>query len=237
MDARLLIVDDDPIGRSFLADNLTADGFVVLEAGTVEAGKRLLQTRMLDLAIIDLGLPDGDGLALLRHVRESDRALGRVDPDLPLIVLSGRGTEVDRVRGFDRGADDYVCKPFSYPELLRRIAVRLRRAGQTAAGARVRVGPLELDALARQVWIDSELVELTSKEFSLLRTLASDPVRVFTREELLKIVWGWDVSVAGSSRTLDGHASRLRRKLRREGVKLVVNVWGVGYRLTDGTGR
>jgi DNA-binding response OmpR family regulator len=233
--ARILIVDDEPVGRAFLADNLTADGFQVLEAGSVAAAKRLIATRVVNLAIIDIGLPDGDGLELVRFVRGADRAVGRANPDLPLIVLSGRGTEIDRVRGFDRGADDYVSKPYSYPELVRRISVALKRARHAAAGARMEIGPLEIDALARQAWVEGEPVKLSSKEFSLLRTLASEPSRVFTREELMRIVWGWAEPVLGSSRTLDGHASRLRRKICRGETKLVINVWGVGYRLIDGT--
>jgi DNA-binding response OmpR family regulator len=233
--ARILVVDDEPVGREFLADNLCADGFAVHSADSLTAARRLLSTSLVDLAIIDLRLPDGDGLELVSLVRGSDRALGRIDPDLPLIVVSGRATEVDRVRGFDRGADDYVCKPYSYPELLRRIQVRLRRAGQARAGGRVRIGALEIDALSRRAWLHGEQVLLSNKEFSLLRTLASDPGRVFTREELLRIVWGWADPVGGSTRTLAGHASRLRRKLAG-GAQYVVNVWGVGYRLVDGVG-
>jgi DNA-binding response OmpR family regulator len=234
--SRILLVEDDPIARSFLADNLCADGFEVLCAETAVAAQRLLFTNFLDLALIDLGLPDGDGLELLELVRGADRSLGRVDPELPLIVLSGRAAEVDRVRGFDRGADDYVCKPFSYPELLRRINLRLRRASQAKAGARLRVGALELDAFSRQAWLGGSPLALSSKEFSLLRTLASDPTRVFTRDELLRLVWGWIEPAAGSTRTLDGHASRLRRKLDAGGAQMIVNVWGVGYRLTDAAG-
>jgi DNA-binding response OmpR family regulator len=230
---RILLVDDDRAERSFLADNLCADGFEVLCAATAAAARRLLHTNFLDLALIDLGLPDGDGLELLSLVRGADRALGRVDPELPLIVLSGRASELDRIRGFDRGANDYVCKPFSYPELLRRINLRLRRASRETAGARLRVGALEIDALSRQAWLDGRELILSTKEFSLLRTLASDPTRVFTRSELLRIVWGWPEPATGSTRTLDGHASRLRRKLGASGASMVVNVWGIGYRLTD----
>ena len=232
--ARILIIDDDPVGREFLSDNLCADGFEVLSADTAAAARRLLRATVLDLAIIDLGLPDGDGLELIALVRGSDRVLGRLDPQLPLIVVAGRGTEVDRVRGFDRGADDYLCKPVSYLELRCRIRARLRQAEQSRAGARTRVGDLEIDALARQAWLEGEPVALSNKEFSLLRTLASDPARVFTREELLRIVWGWADPLCGSTRTLDGHASRLRRKLSGGGARYVVNVWGIGYRLTDG---
>src|SRR5581483_4590753 len=111
---RILVIDDDPLAREFLADNLCADGFHVLGAGTVAAARRLLCTNLLDIALVDLGLPDGDGLELIELVRKADQAHGRVDPALPLIVVSGRAGEVDRIRGFDRGADDYICKPVSY---------------------------------------------------------------------------------------------------------------------------
>jgi DNA-binding response OmpR family regulator len=130
---RILLVDDEPIERDFLADNLCADGFEVLSADTVAAAQRLLFTNFIDLAVIDLGLPDGDGLELLTLVRAADRALGRVDPELPLIVVSGRATEVDRVRGLDRGADDYVCKESCL--LPPRARATRRRAGQPAPGS------------------------------------------------------------------------------------------------------
>jgi DNA-binding response OmpR family regulator len=231
----VLVVDDDRTSRSFLADNLTADGYEVLEAGTIAAAQRLLSTSSLDLAIVDLGLPDGDGLGLLALVRDSGQLLARIDATLPMIVISGRDTTVDRLRGFERGCDDYVTKPYSYPELRARVAALLRRR-RTPTMARLRVGPLEVDALARQAWLHGELLTLSSKEFGLLRALVSEPERVFTREELLRVVWGWDEATAAGAytRTLDSHASRLRRKLTVDGVRFVINVWGVGYRLVDG---
>jgi DNA-binding response OmpR family regulator len=232
----ILVVDDDRSSRSFLADNLTADGYEVLEAGTMATAQRLLSTSLLDLAIVDLGLPDGDGLELLRLVRDSSQLLARIDATLPMIVTSGRDTTVDRVRGFERGCDDYVTTPYSYPELRARIAALLRRRVPGTTMARLRVGPLEVDALARQAWLHGERLTLSSKEFALLRALVSEPERVFTREELLRVVWGWDEATAASAytRTLDSHASRLRRKLAVDGVRFVINVWGVGYRLVDG---
>jgi DNA-binding response OmpR family regulator len=232
----ILVVDDDRSSRAFLADNLTADGYEVLEAGTISAAQRLLSTSSLDLAIVDLGLPDGDGLGLLALVRESSQLLARIDATLPMIVISGRDSAVDRLRGFERGCDDYVTRPYSYPELRARVAALLRRRMPTPTLARLRVGPLEVDALARQAWLDGERLTLSSKEFGLLRALVSEPERVFTREELLRAVWGWDEATAAGAytRTLDSHASRLRRKLAVDGVRFVVNVWGVGYRLTDG---
>ena len=232
----ILVVDDDRASRAFLADNLTAEGYEVLEAGTMAAAQRLLSTSLLDLAIVDLGLPDGDGLELLRLVRESSQTLARIDATLPMIVTSGRDSSVDRVRGFERGCDDYITTPYVYPELRARVAALLRRRTPNSTMARVRVGPLEVDALARQAWLDGRLLTLSSKEFALLRALVNEPARVFTREELLRVVWGWDEATAASAytRTLDSHASRLRRKLAGEGVRFVINVWGVGYRLIDG---
>jgi DNA-binding response OmpR family regulator len=232
----ILVVDDDRASRAFLADNLTADGYEVLEAGTVVAARRLLSTSLLDLAIIDLGLPDGDGLELLALVRESGQPLARIDATLPMVVISARDTTVDRVRGFERGCDDYVTRPYSYPELRARVAALLRRRVPAATLARLRVGPLEVDALTRQAWLDGELLTLSSKEFALLRALVSAPDHVFTREELLRVVWGWDEATAAGAytRTLDSHASRLRRKLAVDGMRFVINVWGIGYRLVDG---
>ncbi len=228
----VLIVEDDPISRSFLHDNLVADGFSVLQAGTVAAARRLLADAYIDVAVLDLGLPDEDGLSLLSAVRRGERIVARVDPDLPLLVLSGRGSETDRLRGFRLGADDYLAKPFSYAELHARIRALLARSGRRARGSRTRIGPLEIDTGSHQVWLDGRPVELSGKEYSLLVALAADPMRVYTREELLSGVWGFQQLCP--TRTLDTHACRLRQKLSRGGARFVVNVWGVGYRLIDG---
>jgi len=227
----ILIVEDHPATRRFLADNLAADGYEPLEALSAGEGRRLIAGRSPDLAIVDLGLPDRDGLDLLREVRESGRSGGGLDSSLPVLVLSGRAGEMDRVRGFDRGADDYLAKPFSYPELRARIDALLRRTSARTRLGRVRVGPLELDPVSRGVWLDGARVPLSKKEYGLLRRLASEPTRVFTREELLCGVWGFPKP--GPTRTLDSHASRLRRKLTHPDHSFVVNVWGVGYRLVD----
>jgi DNA-binding response OmpR family regulator len=230
--ATILVVEDHKPTRTFLADNLAADGFELLEAQTAAEALRLMKTKYPDLAIIDLGLPDRDGLGLLREIRDSDRIASRVDPDLPLLVLSGRASELDRVRGLDRGCDDYMGKPFSYPELHARVNALLRRTRRRPGAGRIRVGNFELDPIARQVRIRGKAVHLSKKEFALVRVLASEPTRVFTREELLRSVWGY--RTIGASRTIDSHACRLRSKLRAQGDKLVINVWGVGYRLLDG---
>ena len=228
----LLLVEDDPIVRTFLADNLTADGFRVLMADSLGEGLRVLEYEAPDLAVVDVGLPDGSGLDLVARVRGADGVASRLDPALPLVILSGRAAELDRIRGFDRGCDDFVPKPFSYGELRRRIEALLRRSGDRRGSGRLRIGPLEIDPLSREVSLHGERVALSQKEFALLLALAAQPTRVFTKHELLRDVWGF--RAMGTTRTLDSHACRLRQKLGAGGARFVVNVWGVGYRLVDG---
>ncbi len=227
----ILLVEDDRALRTFLADNLTADGFELLVAGTAREGSALLESRAPAVAIVDVELPDASGLSLIARVRRSDPRFARVDPQQRFLVLSGRGTELDRVRGLQHGADDYVVKPFSYPELLLRVRSLLRRGAGRTQAAPVRVGALEVDPPTRDVRVGGRRVDLSAREFSLLRALAADPTRVFTKDELLRDVWGY--AALGSTRTLDSHACRLRRKLGIEGERFVVNVWGVGYRLVE----
>jgi DNA-binding response OmpR family regulator len=228
----ILLVEDHLATRTFLADNLAADGFDLIEADSVAGAQKLMVTAYPDLAIVDLGLPDGDGLELLRGVRRGDRVASQIDPNLPMLILTGRASELDRLRGFDRGCDDYVTKPFSYQELRARILALLRRSTSRPGSGRVRIGSLEIDPLCRRVWLHGEELALSNKEFALLRALSADPTRAFTREELLRGVWGF--RTLGATRTLDSHAFRLRRKLNQKGDRFLVNVWGVGYRLVDG---
>ncbi len=228
----ILLVEDDDATRAFLADNLTADGYDVLLADCLRDGLRLLETKFPDLALVDVGLPDGSGLELVRRVREADGVASRIDPATPLLVLSGRSGELDRLRGFERGADDYVCKPFAYGELRARVGALLRRAQRRPGAGRLRVGPVVLDPASREVTVHGEPVTLSQKEFALLRQLAVEPTRVWTKAELLRTVWGFQA--LGRTRTLDSHACRLRAKLGVHGDRFVVNVWGVGYRLVDG---
>ena len=228
----LLLVEDDPVLRTFLADNLTADGYEVRVADGLRDGLRELELRRPGLAIVDLGLPDGSGLELIARVRAADGVASRIDPSLPLVVLSGRAGELDRMRAFERGADDFVAKPFSYGELRLRIAAMLRRTGERLGRGRLCVGELALDPAGRDVWLQGRRIALSAKEFSLLRALMAEPTRVMTKEELLRDVWGF--RSRGNTRTLDSHACRLRNKLGVHGDRFVVNVWGVGYRLVDG---
>jgi DNA-binding response OmpR family regulator len=228
----VLVAEDDVPTRTFLADNLTADGYDVRVAGTLRDALRVLDYFRVDIAVVDVGLPDGSGLELLRRVREANGPGGRVDGRLPVLVLSGRAGETDRVRGFERGCDDFLAKPFVYAELRLRIAALMRRARERPAAGRMRIGELELDPVAREVRVRGARVALSAKEYALLRALAVEPTRVFTKRDLLRDVWGF--RSPGATRTLDSHACRLRQKLSVHGERFVINVWGVGYRLIDG---
>src|SRR5436190_5223610 len=224
----VLVVEDDERTAAFLADNLRADGFQVAIAGEAEEAVRAIEVRRPDLIVLDLVLERGtSGLRVLDRVRASDGLGARIDPALPVIILSGRGAEIDRLRGFERGADDYVVKPFLYSEVLARVRAVLRRAeGRVGAGTVV-VGELSIDPVSREVQLGGERLQLSVKEFALLHALARQPTRVFTKAELLRDVWGY-LSL-GQTRTVDAHACRLRKKLGGE--RWLVSVRGVGYRL------
>jgi len=226
----ILLAEEHDATRAFLADNLTADGYRVLIAPDRAKALALLSTAHPDLIVMDV---NGETLALLDAIRSGEGLAGRVDPDTPLIVLSRDADRLQRIRVLERGGDDVVRKPFAYPELRARIAAVLRRS-ELRRGARIlRAGPIMIDVRSREVRVFDRLVELSDKEYQLLVTLAGEPTRVFTREELLRSIWGFETF--GRTRTLDSHASRLRRKLCGErNDKLVVNVWGVGYCLIDG---
>jgi DNA-binding response OmpR family regulator len=227
-----LLVEDDPVVRAFLSDNLVADGYEVVATDSLRDAMRALELRRPDLAIVDIGLPDGSGLDLVTRLRSAGRLGSRIDPALPLVLLTGRAGELDRQRGFERGCDDYVSKPFAYGELRLRIQAILRRSRGRPTTGIVRLGELEVDPLSREVRFAGAPVGLSAKEFALLLALAAEPTRVFTKDELLRDVWGFRSK--GNTRTLDSHACRLRHKLAAHGGRFVVNVWGVGYRLLDG---
>jgi DNA-binding response OmpR family regulator len=227
----IMLVEDDDATRAFLADNLKADSYAVVSASNARQALNLLEVKDCDLMLLDVVLPDASGFELCRKLREADGLAQRVDPNLPVIMLTGRASETDRVRGFARGADDYVVKPFHYPEVAARIGAVLRRSRERSARGLLQVGELMVDPVSREVTLAERKIELSAKEFALLRMLAAEPTRVFTKEELLRDVWGF--KLMGSTRTLDSHASRLRRKLAPSGRRWVINVWGVGYRLTD----
>jgi DNA-binding response OmpR family regulator len=229
--ATVVVCEDDEPTRELLCDHLTADRYRALPAPSASDALRLCGYNHPDLMLLDLALPDAAGIDVLREIRNADGATGRFDPQLPVIIVSGRGEDADRVRGLGEGADDYVVKPFHYAELVARIGAVLRRRSARRQGP-IRVGELVVDPVTRKVTVGEREVELANKEFTLLRTLASEPRRVFTKEELLRDVWGF--RSMGRTRTLDSHASRLRRKLDPEAARYVFNCWGVGYRLIEG---
>lgn len=228
---KVLVVDDEPRILSFLVDNLTQDDFQPFAAQSAAQARSKVNAIRPDLVILDVTLPDGNGFDLCRELRTWDPLDARFDVDVPILMLTARTEELDRVRGFHRGADDFVSKPFHYPELLARIHALLRRSGGQPMGDVIHVEGLTIDLRSRQVRVGATDVQLSSKEFLLLAALARDPSRVHAKHELLESVWGYRSK--GATRTLDAHASRLRRKLRPlgDGTPYVGNVWGVGYRL------
>jgi DNA-binding response OmpR family regulator len=227
----VLLVENELVTRSFLEQQLADDGFDVVAVDQGVDALALLERAEPDLVLLDVGLPDASGFELCRRMREGEpgRAWNR---EIPVIMVSERGEPVDRVRGFARGADDFVVKPFVYEELLARMRAVLRRSAGPARRDRLSVGEIEIDRLSRTVRVSGEPTTLSAKEYELLVALAAEPERVFHKEELLRDVWGF--RSLGRTRTLDSHASRLRRKLNAFGdTAYVVNVWGVGYRLVE----
>jgi len=226
MPSALLLTEPEEATRSFLERHLIQDGFEVVEAENGEAVDLVEQARP-DLVLIG----DPEGLELCRRLREGrpGRSWGR---EVPVILLGSQESDpVDRVRAFDRGCDDYLDRPFHYDELVARIRAVLRRAAPPES-ERLHAGEIEIDRPTRRVTVAGERVELPTKEYELLVKLASDPHRVFTKDELLREVWGFRSH--GRTRTLDSHASRLRRRLMRPGEAAYVrNIWGVGYCLLD----
>jgi DNA-binding response OmpR family regulator len=229
--ASLVVCEDDDLTLDLLCEHLAADRFRVMPAPSASDALRLCRYNHPDLLLLDLSLPDASGLDVLREIREADGVDSRFDPRLPVIVLTGRAGDTDKVRGLDSGADDYLTKPFVYGELRARIGAVLRRRTHPEKGPS-RVGELVIDPLRRRVTVGDREVPLAKKEFALLRMLASDPTRVFTKEELLDAIWAH--RGPSKTRTLDSHASRLRRKLDPEHGRFVSNCWGIGYRLIDG---
>jgi DNA-binding response OmpR family regulator len=218
-EARVLVVDDEHALRRLLRLYLEREGYSVVEADNGLDALSVLQRNSIDLALVDVMLPELDGFSVVRRIREKSA--------LPIILITARGEETNRVAGLELGADDYVVKPFSAPELVARVRAQLRRArGLVGGRAALRHGPLELDEQGRRVTVDGREVELTRREFDLLAALLREPTRVHTREGLLELVWG---SPDYQTKTVDVHIAALRRKLG-DAVRISA-LRGVGYRL------
>ncbi len=219
----LLVEDDERISEPLLRV-LTAEGFEVVHAATGNDGLAAVLARRPDLMLLDLTLPDIDGLDVCRKVRE-DR------PEMPIIMLTARAEEMDVIVGLGAGADDYVPKPFRLAELVARIKARLRIAQAAHQMPRELIGgPLRVNTESRRAYLNENELDLTSKEFDLLALLMSKPDATFTREQIMSTVW--DENYWGSTRTLDTHISTLRRKIGddTDPPTLIVTVRGVGFR-------
>lgn len=223
----LLVCEDDELTLAMLCDNLAADQYRVLPAPAAADALRIAGHQRPDLMLLDLGLPDASGLDVLRAIRNEE---GSSDPFMPIILFSGLGSEQDRIRCLESGADDFIVKPFPYPELLARIRAVMRRC-RRQPGESLRVGGLVVDRVTRQVTVDGQEIDLNRKEYRMLCILAEQPERIFTKDELLFRIWGHDSR--DHSRTLESHASRLRRKLDPVDRRFVINAWGVGYKLVE----
>lgn len=218
---RVLVVEDEASIREMVALNLKMAGWEVLEAPSAERALELMhQSEPCDAALLDIMLPGMDGLEVLRRLRS-----GRETAEIPVIMLTARTAEMDRVAGLESGADDYVVKPFGLMELQARIKAVLRRTRRQENGV-LRCGELEVDPAARTVRRGGEPVELTYKEFELLRLLVSRRGSVLTRDEILHAVWDYDFT--GETRTVDMHIKSLRQKL---GDGFISTVRGVGYKI------
>lgn len=230
---KILVVDDERTIREVVRRYLELDGFSVTEAETGPQAISILQSETPDLIILDIMLPGVDGFSITRKLRNpAEYAPLSIEGDIPIILLTARTNEVDRVAGFEVGADDYVVKPFSPRELVARVKAVLRRS---ATGAGDSESPVEFDKLyldprSRSVSVDKAQVTLTAKEFDLLWFLVRHPRQVFTRQQLLDHVWGYEFY--GDESTVTVHVRRLREKIEGDPSKpsYIQTVWGVGYK-------
>jgi two-component system KDP operon response regulator KdpE len=224
------MVEDDETTRRSVVANLSAHGYRVAEAGDVRSATNSWETERPDIILLDLGLPDRDGGVLIRRIRR--------EATTPILILSARSAEVDKVAALEAGADDFVTKPFGLPELRARIGALLRRSGGPAVDVEgvVSVGPVTIDIGRREVAVAGRTVELTPREYELLKTMLSQPGRLLTRGRLLRAVWG--SAYDSEAHYLHVYVSRLRRKLDAadptgRASALIVAEPGIGYRIAD----
>jgi DNA-binding response OmpR family regulator len=224
---QILIIDDEQMIVESVSYNLKQEGYEVLTALDGETGLELAQTKEIDLILLDLMLPGMNGMEICKIIRQQS--------SVPIIMLTAKEGEIDRVLGLELGADDYVTKPFSMRELLARIKTVLKRTVSTGAGMLdtpkvIRVGDLQIDLLGHDVTVKGQSISLSSKEYELLRIMASHPGQVLSREQLLNLVWGNDFY--GDSRTVDVHIRWLREKIEVDPgePEYILTVRGVGYK-------
>ena len=226
MSQKILIIEDEPDIRKTLEYNISREGYDVISASSLSEGREKLESASFSLLLLDLMLPDGSGLDLCRELKQ-DKSLS----SMPVIILTAKDDEVDKVVGFELGADDYVTKPFSVRELILRVKAVLKRGERKSDNMEVQrqFGELKIDVDSHEVFVNDEQLSLTALEFKLLRQLVDRRGRVQSRDQLLSDVWGYSSDV--TTRTVDTHIKRLREKLGGMG-KYVQTIRGVGYKFT-----
>jgi len=226
MSQKILIIEDEPDIRKTLEYNITREGYEVISASSLSEGRQKLESDSFTLLLLDLMLPDGSGLDLFRELKQ-DKSLST----MPVIILTAKDDEVDKVVGFELGADDYVTKPFSVRELILRVKAVLKRGERKSDNMEVQrqFGELKIDVDSHEVFVNDDHVSLTALEFKLLRQLVDRRGRVQSRDQLLSDVWGYSSDV--TTRTVDTHIKRLREKLGDMG-KYIQTIRGVGYKFT-----
>ncbi|HXS99717.1 MAG TPA: response regulator transcription factor [Elusimicrobiota bacterium] len=222
MKEKILVVEDEKDLVRLIKHNLEKEGYSVLSAGTAEAGLKSARASKPGLIILDIMLPGIDGLEFLRLLRRESRT--------PVILLSAKRSETDRILGLKLGADDYVVKPFSHGELMARVEARLRPPEAPANGSAACIGGMSIDAERHEVTVKGKPVRLAPKEFALLRLLVEADGKVLSRDRLLELIWGHDKSMEIDTRTVDQHVARLRRKLGPEGSR-IATVPNFGYQV------
>ena len=226
MSKKILIIEDEPDIRKTLEYNLSREGYGVISTSSLAEGRNSLESNSFSLILLDLMLPDGSGLDLCREIKSD-----KIFSSIPIIILTAKDDEVDKIVGFELGADDYVTKPFSVRELILRVKAVLKRANVKSENLEVKrqFGDLVIDIDSHEVFVNNDLVILTALEFKLLRQLVDRRGRVQSRDQLLSDVWGYSAEV--TTRTVDTHIKRLREKLGTMG-KYVQTIRGVGYKFS-----
>jgi two-component system, OmpR family, response regulator len=218
---RILLIEDDELVADAVVRGLSIAGFTVDHAASAESGRAALRTEHFDLAVVDIGLPDADGLSLLGALRNEGTAM-------PVLMLTARDTLADKIRAFELGADDFLMKPFEQAELAARCRALIRRAGLTPSGV-VRLGGLTIDLNGHQLQVNGAVVELTRREWLVLESLAHNPGRIVTKDRLMQALAGWEQDLTPNA--VETHVSRLRSKLGSAAVIRAIR--GLGYRLDE----